>query len=346
MNMRPRVSIFDTLTTRTTVNPTQLRELVTFIVMNRGARLNALDVRSLMTAKSLTITPISALFNRAVELRKDTLFSFMRVPAAVPAPEVVTYRHVAFDLKQLATASGTAELYKTVKIIPDLADTIFENVTPLLRGNGELTDSLAFQSTIVRDLLVRSYYDNTAQVWLTPSLLRYLCRFYNMSMSSKIGSVFNLTFQEQQAVATVFSLYFLQMVSDSETAEVITKTAKLDLGPPEQLTSVISRLKDVLGDSYTTMTLDDVCKGIGGLGINRLNINRRFVYTQNRALGSDAMTSAMAIEYPPYWVYLVLCTMSGRKMGLTNVFKRNDIAREAPTFATDLLNSQSFLPSL
>jgi hypothetical protein len=166
-------------------------------------------------------------------------------------------------------------------------------------------------------------------------------------MSSVIGSIYNLTFSEQQAVAAVFSLYFLQLVSDTDTAEVMVKTQKLGLGAPDKLADVISRLKDTLGSRYDAMTLDDVCTGVNSLGIGRLEgIDRKFIYTRQRNIGPDALTSAMAIEYPPYWCYLVLTALSGRKMGLQNTLKRNDLGRDAPGFADDLLKSQSFLPSL
>jgi hypothetical protein len=348
MNLRARVNIFDTFTTRITINRVQLRELVNFIIQNRGDRLTAADVKLLTGSRTLAVTAVSSVFNRAVELHKETLFSFIRIPPTVVAtPEVVTYRHVAFDLKQLSTAAGTAGLTETLRVVPDFADTIFENVTPLLRGTGELTDTVAFQSTIVRDLLVRSYYDNKSAGWLTPSLLRYLCRFYNMSMSSAVGMPFNLTYQEQQAVAAVFSLYFMQMVSDTESAEVMVKTSKLGLGSPDQIVGVIGRLKDTLGERYAAMSLGDACRGINALGISRLEgVDLKFINTRQSNIGPDKLTSTMAIEYPPYWCYLVLATLSGRKLGLQNVIKRNDLGRDGTAFVDDLLKSQSFLPSL
>ena len=348
MNMRSRVSIFDTLTARTTINKVQLRELVSFLLLNRVYKMNAGDVKAMVSAKPLAITPISSLFSRAIdEFHRETLFSFLRIPpTTVAAPEVVTYSHVTFDLKQFNTPDNAA-LYATLGTVPEFQNTIVSNVTPLLRRSGELTDTLAFQSLVVRDLLSRSYFNNTSATWLTPSLLRYLCRFYNMSMASSVASAYNLTFQEQQAVAAVFSVYFMQMVSDTDTAESLVKTSKLNLGTPDQILGVIARLKDTLGERYSAMTLDDVCVGINNLGIARLStVDRRFVFTRQRNIGPDVMTSGMAVEYPPYWCYLVLATLSGRKMGLTMTMKRNDLAREAPDFAKDLLFSQSFLPSL
>lgn len=348
MNMRSRVSVFDTLIARSSINKTQLRELVNFVLLNRAYKINSQEVKPLVSAKPLTVTPISSVFSRAIdEFHQESLFSFLRIPPTiVAAPEVVTYSHVTFDMKQLNTPENYG-LYETLKTIPEFANTIVSNITPLLRRTGELTDTLAFQSLFVRDLLSRSYYTNTTTTWLTPSLLRYLCRFYNMSMASSISSAYNLTFQEQQAVATVFSLYFMQMVSDTNTAESLVKTSKIGLGTPEQLLGIISKLKDVLGSRYDAMTLDDVCVAINSLGIARLNtVDRRFLFTRLRSIGPDVLTSSLAIEYPPYWCYLVLLVLSGRKIGLITTMKRNDLTRDAPTFVKDLTFTQAFLTAL
>lgn len=340
-------SIFETLMVRTTINPAQMREMVSFIALNRSFRLGQGEVRALVSGRSLAETAIGSVFTRAVQLHKEEVFGFLRIPPATSAPEVVTFNHVTFDLKQMVADDPTGGLSRVLATAPEFTNKIFYNVTPLLRQSGELTDTATFQAQIVRDLLVRSFYDTTTAVWLTPSLLRYLCRFYNMSMSATVGSVYNLTFKEQQAVATIFSLYFLQRVSNAETAEAMVKTNQLGLGAPDQILSVISRLRDVLGERYATMSLDDVCNGIIGLGQVRLGtINRRFLYTRQRNIGPDVMTSALALEYPPYWCYLVLLVLSGRKTALLSTFRNNDLTRGAPGFIDDLMKTQSFLPAI
>jgi len=346
MDLRSR-NIFDTLMVRTTVNQVLMQELTTFIAQNRTCRLGQGEVRTLLSGRSLAATVISSLFTRAVQLHKEELFGFVRIPTTTPAPEIVTFNHVTFDLKQMVAVDETGGVLRVISTVPEFVNKIFYNVTPMLRQSGELIDTGAFQSQMMRDLLVRSYYDTKSVVWLTPSLLRYLCRFYNMSMSATVGSVYNLTFPEQQTVATVFSLYFLQCVSNADSAEAMIKTAKLGLGSPDQIQSVISLLKDVLAERYAMMSLDDVCLGITKLGIARLEtVNRRFLYTRQRSVGPDVMTSMLALEYPPYWCYLVLLVLSGRKMGLLSTFKRNDLTRDAQAFVDDLMKSQSFLPSL
>jgi hypothetical protein len=348
MNIRSRISIFDTFTAQTTINKAQLTELVNFIIFNRGYKLNANEVKTLTGARSLTATVIGNLYSRAIELRKEAVFSFLKVPKlGVSIPEVLTYTHVTYDLKQLGDSAEGKDLYEVVSRIPDFANTICFNTTPLLRGTGEPIDALSFQSIFVRDLLSRSYFDNKSTMWLSPSLIRYLCRFYNMSLSSTIGTVYNLTFQEQLAVATVFSLFFLQKVSDTNSAEAFIKTQKLDLGSVQEITDIINRVKTALGDKYDSMTLDDACAGVNALGIGRLqSIGRKFLYTRLRSIGPDVFTSTMALEYPPYFTYLVLLTLSGRKMGLTSTLKRTTLQKDAPAFMDDIVKTYSFLPTL
>lgn len=347
MNVRSRISIFDTLTARTTITNTQLSELINFIVLNRNYKLASTEIKALTTAHPLTTTVIGNLFTKAIDLHKESLFSFFKIPkTGISVPEVFTYTHITYDLKQLDIDSDKS-LYEIIKKVPELANTICLNITPMLRTTGEPIDILNFQSIFIRDLLSRSYFDNKSTMWLTPSLIRYLCRFYNMSMSSTIGSVYNLTFQEQQAVATVFSLYFLQKVSDTITAETVVKSWKLGLGTAQDITDIITKIKEILGDNYTGMSLDDACVGVNALGIGRLeNLNRKFLYMRMKNIGPDIFTSTMAIEYPPYWAYLVLSTLSGRKMGLLSTFKRNDLVKDAASFSDDFVKSHSFLPTL
>lgn len=347
MNIQSRISIFDTLTAQTTITKAQLSEMVNFLIFNRSFKLNANDTKTLVSLRPLTATAISNLFTRAVELRKDALFSFIKIPKlTVTIPEVLTYTHITYDFKQLNTVEDK-DLYDVISKIPEFANTICFNVTSLLKGSGEPNDALSFQSLYVRDLLSRSYFDNRSTMWLSPSLIRYICRFYNMSLSTTIGMVYNLTWKEQQSVATVFSLLFLQKVSNTDMAEVFIKSQKLGLGTVQEITDIITKVKEVLGDNYAQMSLDDACTAINGLGIGRLeSVNRKFLFTRMRSIGPDVLTSSMALDYPPYFVYLILLVLSGRMTALTTTLKRNDLQKDGIAFADDFVKSHSFLPAL
>lgn len=359
MNIRSRISIFDTLTTRTTIPEAQLTEMINFLIFNRTFKMGANETKALTSVRPLTSTVIGSLFTKAIELRKETLFGFINIPKTVKSiPEILTYTHVTFDMKQLNTA-GHKDLYETISKVPEFANNICFNVTPMLRDTGVPTDALSFQSLFVRDLLSRSYFDNKSAMWLTPSLIRYMCRFYNMSLSTAIGSVYNLTWKEQQAVATVFSLFFLQQVSDTATADAFIRSQKLGLGSAQEVSDILARVKDVLSadagtpsltstsGGYEALTLDSACAAINGLGIGRLeSVNRKFLFTRMRNIGPDVLTSSMALEYPPYFAYLILIVLSGRMTSLTTTLKRNDLQKDGLEFQSDFVKSHSFIPAL
>lgn len=343
-----RLSIFDTPTVKMTITKQQLVELINFLIFNRNAKMTTNEVKTMLSGKPLTNTVISNLFNRALELQKDNLFSFIKLSKANTSfPEVITYTHITPDMKQLNTETNL-NLYQAISSIPEYANKICLNVTPMLKGSGEPSDIFNFQSIVIRDLLSRSYFDTKSPMWLSPSIIRYICRFYNMSMSTSIASVFNLTYLEQQAIATIFSLFFLQKVSNKDVAETYIKNNKLGIGSSVDITNIINLIKGSISDvAYANMTLDDVCTCINKLGIGRLeSINRKFLYTRLKGIGPDLFTSTMALDYPPYWTYLVLLTISGRKMGLMNTFKQNDIQKDAHSFSDDIVKTYSFLSAL
>ena len=346
MQKQHRMSIFETIAAKMTVNNLQLTELVNFIMQNRSVRLNPSEVKSLTNIRTLSDTPISRTFSRAMELGLDRIFSFCKIPLTMPIPEVLTYQHITFDLDQLEPVAKN--LYDSIIHTPGFSGTIVENITSMVRQSGELTDSLGFQGVCVRDMLSRSYYENTSTMWLTPSLIRYLSRCYNMSLSAVIATTFDLDWFEKQSLGVILTYYFLQKVSNSVDAEAMIRSgAKLDLPQSIQTNEVISRMKEALGDRFMNMSFDDVCTAINNLGINRLsNVNKKLIFTKCQTLGPDLYTTVMALEYPPYFAYIILLATSGRKIGMYNRLKNSTLEKEARTFADDLIRSQSFLPSL
>ena len=339
-------SVFNTLTAKTTVNEAQLSELVKFIIKNRDIKLSPSDANELVTTKPLVSTPMNDIFARSVELNCDKLFSFVKIPQVVTSvPEVITYTHIPFDMKQLEPINKS--LYDVIEGIPDFSNKIFSNITPYLKRTGELNDISSFQSLCVRDMLSRSYFINNKSIWLTPSIIRFLCRCYNMSMSIAIGGAFNLSYFEQQAIAVVFALYFFQQVTTLADAEAMIKSSsKIGLPDTNTINDIINRIYGVV-DSKKAMTIDDVCLCINNLGIPRLStVNRRLLHTRMQYIGPDLFTSTLAIEYIPAWAYIVLLAVSGRKIGLNNFLRSRNLIKDANEYAVDLCRSQAFLPSL
>jgi len=340
----PKNSIFNTNACRTTINALQLKELTSFLIKYRSL-LPIVDTKPMLLTKTMMETPINTVYSRFVEWNKDKLFGFIKIPTDIASPEIITYTHVALDTKQFKDVSE--ELYRSICVAPEFADKIVFNVTPLVKRNNELNNTSIFQSLFVRDLLSRSFY-NTNDFWLTPPLIQYMCKTYSMSVAASIGAVFGLTTAEIQMVAVIFALYFLQQVSDAQSAEIVLRNSnRYIFGNSADVLNVISRVKDVLGPDYATMTLDNACSCVGAMGINRLSeVNRRFLYNRMRSFGPDVNSTAIALEYPPYWLYLILLASSGQKIGLMNFMKKWGMLKEVPRFTDDLIRTQSLINTI
>ena len=52
------------------------------------------------------------------------------------------------------------------------------------------------------------------------------------------------------------------------------------------------------------------------------------------------------MEYPPYFAYLILLALSGRKNGLNAFLKNVGLVKEGPAFVDEFTRSPIFLNSL
>lgn len=355
----PRRSIYQTVIGQATAPVAQLEELAQFLIHHRDAVLSPGEARALVTAKSYTATPVGNVFSRAVELGKDKNFCFVRIPTGLAAPEIITLRHLTFDVRQMAAVNEN--LFKALNLLPEYNDKIVVNVTPLVTQAGGFSDLPAFQADLVRDLLSRSYFSSD-RTWISPAIAQYLSKVYTMSLSATLAQVFDLTLQDELMVRTLFCFYYLQLMSDAESAATMMRanTRNLSLGSPNQVADLLDLLRRELGgpdasrpaathnDSarWYNPTLDDICQVAMKLGISRLKVDRRLIYTRMNKLGPDIHTSMLAIEYPPYWAYLALMAASGRKIGLSFTLKKADLLRPTTEFADDLTRATGFYSSI
>jgi hypothetical protein len=334
-------SIFQTHPAQTTINELQLRELTEFLLRYRSV-INITDTRSIFNTRSLLDTSISRVYERFISMNKDKLFAFIKIPLETNAPEVATYSHVTFDLKQLKPVNE--KLYNAVSLVPEYYNKIILNLTTFLKKNNELNNVTTFQSLLVRDLLSRSFYMSN-DAWVSPSTLQYLCKTYSMSIAVAISSAYGLSFFEEQSISAIFGFYFLQQITTPELAEAILRNSARYLGLSNtELDSVFQRIKETLQERYRTMSFDDACHCVTQLGISRLEmINRRFLLTRLRSLGPDINTTAISLEYPPYWLWLILLAGSGQKIGLSFNLKRANLDKDINKITEDLLKNQMLL---
>jgi len=338
-------SIFGLTTSQVTVRDTQLGSIVMFLSANPSVIVPMAESAKITGVRQLSQTAIDALFAKAMRSGSnyDQLFSFVRIPSGQTAPEAITFRHLTMDTKQLApvypsVAAATAH--------QSFANKIILNVTQLTRASGDIADISTFQGYVVRDLLSRTYFESD-RAWLTPSLAQQVCRIYSMSLAADVAQIFDLDRMEQFSVQAIFCFYYLSKFMPVRDAEAMFISQNRDFGIPhlDTVRDVVGHIKDVMGDRLSSMGLYDACSIVAGIGIPRLSkFEYKTLIMRMRSIGEDVHTSAMALEYPPYYLYLILQVASGRKIGFNHRIRSMGAKPIVDRIANDLERTHSFLP--
>ena len=287
--------------TKRTINDQQLHALVEYVIRNRFSdKLDDGLQKKLMLTKTNTNTPITKIFNRLVDMGKDSIFSVYDIPKTNDINEILTYQHVPFDFLQI------------VDMVPSLGaainssefrDRIIINATPWLTANGDLSDAPKFQATVTRDILVRSYFKSRDDVWISPALVRLLARIYSMALSNILENKFILTVYQKEAVACIFCYLFLSKClkkEDDVNALILNPNSFLNLGQKSNIEDVLDLINKVKGSRQMTLSIAIEC--IRSLGINKLEagLNLALFIRWTAYFGSDRHTSAISLEFPPY----------------------------------------------
>lgn len=341
--MPDRRSVFDYFTARITIQKRSLSELLGFLIRCEHLIVPSATNKQLFATKSMMTTPLTQLATQAVSLGLDQLFSLMVVPPKNTAiPEIFTFRHIPFDLMQMPS-----ELASAAQLIPSIHDKIVVNLTPSLKATGQFSDLTGFQSTMVRDLLSRSFFTNTTTTWLTPRIALFVAKIYSMSLGGAIADWFQLDVRQRGIVSTILAFYMLQQMSTAENAETYLRANRKQLYLPEayDLEQIFGHIQETLG-VLALDTLDDAYTAINAIGISRMVLNRRVVLSKTQKWGPDLPTSSLALEYAPYFIYLLLLCVSGAKIGLSFRLQSMKMLRDCETFSDDLQQCTTFLPAL
>ncbi len=341
-----RNSIYDYFSARMTVNSKQAAALAEYLIRHRDMIMDSSATQSVFKARSLVTTPISQIFTRAVAVGDTSRFSLLsRGRNTQSVPEVLTMRHLPFDLMQMADVNPS--IADATKALPELHDKIVINTSQLMRQSGEISDAPGFYNVVVRDLLSRSFFESrTRSTWLNPSLTQFVCKIYSMSLGSSIAGWYGLDHKTQGFVTAIFAYFYLSQMTSADAAQtiLISQWKAYSLPEPRDLTEIFSMIKDVC-DKSSLDSLSDVFTAIEALHVERLRLDWNILLRRQQAMGPDIHTSGMALEYPPYFIYLILLVLSGSKIGLSYKIKSSSMMKDGARFVDDLIRSNSFLGS-
>lgn len=292
----------------------QIPRVLKYTVESRNDILPTSELMTMAQAiRNILKTPIAEFFDRLVAAEKLSNFAAIYVPKTMGSlPELLTSSNITLDLKQISDTS-------TIRAVPELRDKVLINLTSVLRqdksyGGFYVNAVDVFQNLFVRGHLVASYEDSDG--WLTPFLGEYAVRSYSMILSGIISRYYSLSLTETLKVTGILALFMCQMLSRESDNLVLpplfNRCTHVGNRGELQLLAESCEHKSKFG-----LTLDTMVALIAELGPERM---AKFDVSAFKSLcgglGPDLITSAISLEYPPYWVHMLLMALSGTKLPL------------------------------
>lgn len=337
-------TIYDTMSVRFTINKAHLKSLIKFLIANRDIVDTRETTRSKLTVKSSMTTSMSQLYDHLVftEGFQRSVRTLTIDESVSSIPEMLTFRHIPFDMTQISTV--LPDMARSLRSMPEYTNSLLVNTSSLLSSRGEIIDTLTFQSNIVRDILSRTYHQANEN-WLTPDQAKYVVRVYSMTISQALSSVFKLTQDQKQRVSIIFSYFYLTQLVDPEDAAAVLTSGPKDLGllRDDSIQDTIDLIEHVYPPTNRErMTLDTTFDILDRLAIPRLKVNRKLLNSRLGKLGGDLNTSAISLEYPPYFIYLIGLAASGAKNRMNFMIKNSPKGIPAANeFMTSLIRNNT-----
>lgn len=325
-------------------------EAATFLAKNSGSILAPDGIEYLQSTVRPTVsTPFVEIYNKASELGKlSGNFTMFDLSRTVDCPSVLTMPDVAIDGKYISTNMPSSLQNAWLDLTPILGRRDAYNRTLQIR------DVLRFAALVSRSLLCMSYNDSDA--WLTPILATKIIECYSLLIGLHLKNTYNLNFDEYGFVRTLFAAYMAQMLDSPKAPQEIPpllyrcRFLYQDTGTPrsidERFEKVAELRQRIAPDNR--LDIDIVCQLIAGCGPSRMaKLTAHTLYAFMTHSPMDNQNMSFALDYPPYFVYLLLDNMKGGKNGLIiNLLKFGDLKKDMNVFVQDLLSTKLFIEKI
>jgi len=174
-------------------------------------------------------------------------------------------------------------------------------------------------------------------MWLSPSVAPFMIESYSMAMRIRIVTAYNLTPDEGTVVQTAFAYHYAKLLGIPDDTNVVPMLLNRCgfLGSITEITTRLAVLNDASpnGDCYEN-GLSTLCLALATAGPSRMEKFTLSTVFQSFSMGNlDTMSLALAIDYPPYWAYLLCKQIAGSKNTLLSMlFRLAYMKRALPTF--------------
>ena len=324
-------------------------EAATFLVKNQAFILSRDGADYLKSSVKLSVqTPLTQIYQRVAESDKLRMFTMFDLTSCTESiPSVLTLDELSIDGKYIS------------KSMPQAYQNVWINLSPILAKSRDaynislqITDVVKLANLVGRGILCMSY--NDSDEWLTPNLNVQMIEAYSLLFAMHLKNRFDLSLEEYALIRTLFAAYYAQMVQSpiapKEIPPILYRCKELyrDAGTAraidERMEQVSEARNKVAPDG--TLNISVICKILPQCGPARIQklLSERLLYSFMARSPVDSQTMFCAIDYPPYFVYLLLANLRNGKNPLFNLLiKFGNMKAKFNAFADELVSSKMFI---
>lgn len=317
-----------------------------FLSEERGLVLGREGINYLKSSVRMTVgTPITEIYTKAADLGKLSCFTMLDLGRVKDPPTILTNREIAIDGKYIS------------KEMPSDFKNVWLNLSSFSRNdayNGflHITDTMQLASSVARGLLCMSY--NDSPVWLTPMLRCWIIEMYSLCLTMRMKTLFDLNMEEYSLFRLLFAAYMAQMLDEEDSTKEVPpilyscKFLYQDTGTMRTIDDRMEAISGVRAQVSPTMDLniDKICKIMQEKGPARAKklLKASSFYQFMSRSPSDSQSMLCSIDYPPYFVWMLLENLRGGKNPFfQSLIRFGDMKRTIVKFTNELISSRTFI---
>lgn len=323
-----KIRFFDTGFAISAGYKSHLSSVVRFSVENQDSFFTYGEVREMASPiRTILKSPTADFFARLLSSSALENFASFYISEKTNVPEMLATPSIVIDLAHAGDATRAADH------IQFLRNKVLVNLTSTLKPDraygGFIVNSIdAFQNLFIKGHLSASYHDSDG--WLSASLAEFVVRTYSIVLSSMISKYYSLSLSETLKVTGILALYIAQKLSrksDDPVFPPLFRSAR-HVGSGAELKEMADFFAET---SVHGLDLVKVSKVISEITprLNKFDLKVFLAICGN--IGPDWITTRIALEFPPYWFYILLLSLSGFKIPLIFHMTANRLINEGRT---------------
>lgn len=347
------ISLYDTEVMNNARVSDSLDRVVKYAVEHRDAVIPTEKFISMMNStQSILQTPMAELCSRIIKEGAIKNITPIYIPAkTMGLPETLTSPSIVVDLKQARTAH-------VLKSIPEFDEKIIMNISSYAKQDYNfgyvITNKAELEDRMTLCHLVAAYADLDADKWLPSLSLNFLVKSYSIILSNEIGRRYQCSVNEISILSACIALYISQRLTMGNvfTSSYYNIHNTVSCTPLElnniSVTAEEMFKSELKAETGFVMNMSQLCRLIAALLGGRFEkINSRVVMECCGYLGTDSIISKTALEFPPYWAYLLFKAASSSKTAMTAFLKHHRLTNElVDRFIKPTLNYEPFLSTV